>query len=110
MQSIATLSIKHNVFFFFQNYAESYLWQNTTRIINSGLKNSTATYRVNNFENNDLDYSMISRNLSKAPKGFVLNKTVWPSHTNKDINTYTGTKSEPKYYLGMQIQFKLNLI
>lgn len=68
-------------------------------------------YNTNNNYNPHYNVENANRNIdrktddtsSKIPKGFVLNKPfgAWPFHTNKEINTYYGNKTEPKYYLGM---------
>lgn len=57
-------------------------------------------YNVDNIEKN-VDQSAERSNI-KHSKGFILNKPygVWPFHSNKEINSYYGNKTEPKYYLG----------
>lgn len=67
---------------------------------NNNNNNHHLNYNIDNIERN-VDQSAERSNI-KHSKGFILNKPygVWPFHTNKEINSYSGNKTEPKYYLG----------
>lgn len=90
-----------------------------------GQPNSDKDSSLKNLKNinsyyEDIDYPQLNRQYNvesnvdsekkqiKYSKGMISNKLhgVWPLHSNKDINSYYGNETEPKYYLGITILYK----